>query len=276
MLIFWIFVIAVILIVANNSFLRNLENTFNLSMWSFVEKHPMIFFLYSIHPISRETQEALMRRFPFYRDFPIEIQRFYNYRLAKLINSFEFKTDALDVHFSYTDKAIVLAHANRMTLGFKDYLYRSCTVLELHEAAYFSEQLQQWHRGDAGLDGTIRLSLKHLEEGDSNTHDGINLAIHEFAHAIMFELFTGDERSGFYERFMDYKHQAVKDVDAMIEKKLLREYAYTNDAEFFSVTTEVFFETPEMLKNNVPDFYNVMCRLYNQQPHLTNPLIQTI
>jgi MtfA peptidase len=276
MVIFWIIVIAVILIVANNSFLRNLENAFNLPMWRFVEKHPLIFSIYSLHPISTETQQALMSRFPFYRDFPIEIKRFYNYRLAKLINSFEFKTDALNVDFSYTDKAIVLAHANRMTLGFKDYLYRSCTVLELHESAYFSEQLQQWHRGDAGLDGTIRLSLKHLEEGDNNTHDGINLAIHEFAHAIMIELFTGDERLGFYERFMDYKHQSIKDVDEIIEKKLLREYAYTNDPEFFSVTTEVFFETPEVLKNNVPDFYNVMCRLYNQQPHLVNPLTQTI
>lgn len=271
-----IIVIAVILIVANNSFLSNLENTFNISLWSYVEKHPILFSIYSLHPISLETQEKLSNRFPFYKNFPIEVRRFYNYRLGKLINSFEFTAGVPELEFTPADKAVILAHANRMTLGFKEYRYNSCTVLEIHEDAYYSAQLKQWHRGDTGLDGTIRLSIKYLNEGDSNTHDGVNLAIHEYAHAIMMELFTGEERFGFYERFMDYKHQAIQDVDEIIEKGLLRDYAYSNDPEFFAVSTEVFFETPEIFKNNVPDFYNVLCKLYNQQPHLANPLTQTV
>lgn len=259
-----------------NKFANSFEYSFNIYSWKFISKYRFVAFFFNPYPISKEIQEVLLNRFQFYKNFPEEVRHFYNYRLRRLIDSFEFVSSNPDLIISDTDKAVVLANANRMVLGFREYLYRSCRIIELHPDEYFSEQLKQWHKGETALNGVIKLSLKHLNEGDINNNDGINLAIHEYAHAIMIELFTGDERLGFYDRFMDYKYQAIEDVDKIREKGLLRNYAYVNDHEFFAVSTEVFFETPETLKNNVPNFYNVMCRLYNQQPHLANPLTQTI
>jgi hypothetical protein len=120
----------------------------------------------------------------------------------------------------------------------------------------------------------IKLSTKWLLEGDLDVNDGVNLGIHEFAHAIMLDLFVGEEGNDFYENFMKYKQVARKHIDEIEQKKLFRDYAFTNDQEFFAVSTEVFFETPLVLLNQVPELYEAMCKLYNQKPHLQNPLIE--
>jgi Mlc titration factor MtfA (ptsG expression regulator) len=122
-------------------------------------------------------------------------------------------------------------------------------------------------------EGVIRLSAKYLNEGDNVSTDGLNLAIHEFAHAVMMELFVGNEREGFFDNYVQFKDCALKNLDYCKEKALFRPYAYSNDQEFFAVVSEVFFEEPLTLKGNVPELYEALCKLYNQQPDMIIPLL---
>ena len=46
--------------------------------------------------------------------------------------------------------------------------------------------------------------------------------------------------------------------------RLLRDYAGTNPAEFFSVATEVFFDKGAAMQRELPDLYRVMLEFYNQ------------
>ena len=46
--------------------------------------------------------------------------------------------------------------------------------------------------------------------------------------------------------------------------RLLRDYAGTNPAEFFSVATEVFFDKGSAMQRELPDLYKVMLAFYNQ------------
>jgi len=46
----------------------------------------------------------------------------------------------------------------------------------------------------------------------------------------------------------------------------LNPYGLTNEAEFFAVATESFFEKPEQLHKRTPDLYAVLKRFYGCDP----------
>jgi len=101
-----------------------------------------------------------------------------------------------------------------------------------------------------------------------------NVIIHEFAHEIDF--LDGEidgvppiERSKYDEwcrvLFDDYKklgEVVLKNRD-WGRYKLLGSYAATNEAEFFAVVTERFFESPHQLKRSFPELYNELKSFYN-------------
>ena len=52
------------------------------------------------------------------------------------------------------------------------------------------------------------------------------------------------------------------------EKQLLRQYGAKNEAEFFAVITEVFFERPHEMKSLTPDLFAELSRFYGFEPQL--------
>ena len=103
-------------------------------------------------------------------------------------------------------------------------------------------------------------------------HD--NVIIHEFAHEIDFMDGEIDgvpplERSKYNEwtnvLFHDYRKLnkiALKNRE-WGKYKLLGSYAATNEAEFFAVVSERFFESPHSLYRNFPELYNELKSFYN-------------
>ena len=100
-----------------------------------------------------------------------------------------------------------------------------------------------------------------------------NVIIHEFAHEIDF---MDGEIDGIppmegpkYMASANSLHKHFKALSQVVQKnrdwgkyKLLGEYASTNEAEFFAVVTELFFEKPNSLKQNFPDLYNELFDFY--------------
>ena len=103
-------------------------------------------------------------------------------------------------------------------------------------------------------------------------HD--NVIIHEFAHEIDFMDGEIDgvpplENSKYHEwtsvLFEDYQKLndvAIKDRE-WGKYKLLGSYAATNEAEFFAVVTERFFESPHSLNSHFPELYKELKDFYN-------------
>jgi Mlc titration factor MtfA (ptsG expression regulator) len=46
----------------------------------------------------------------------------------------------------------------------------------------------------------------------------------------------------------------------------IRKYALTNEAEFFAVTSEYFFERPKLFKKKHPKLYNILKQCFQQNP----------
>ena len=44
----------------------------------------------------------------------------------------------------------------------------------------------------------------------------------------------------------------------------LREYAYTNDHEFFAVLAEYFFKSPKMSQKRDPQLYDILREMFHQ------------
>lgn len=100
-----------------------------------------------------------------------------------------------------------------------------------------------------------------------------NVIIHEFAHEIDFMDGYIDgipplEKSKydgwvntFYREFAKLNEIALKDR-SWGKYKLLGTYAASNEAEFFAVVTERFFEDPASLKRHFPNLYNELVSFY--------------
>jgi MtfA peptidase len=115
--------------------------------------------------------------------------------------------------------------------------------------------------------GPVVLAWDSVIAGARNSQDGRNLVIHELAHKIDFldgaadgtpPLDTAAQRRE-WARVCSAAFEGRKRGD----EHLLRDYATTNEAEFFAVASEVYFEKPAQLARDLPELYGVLREFYN-------------
>jgi Mlc titration factor MtfA (ptsG expression regulator) len=123
--------------------------------------------------------------------------------------------------------------------------------------------------GQVGSQGPIIFSARALRQGFRAEHDGMNVGIHELAHVLDF----GDGSADGVPSLMPWSAvrgwlNLVHDEVSRIEEheSVLREYGATNEAEFFAVATEVFFERPTRLREEHPELYAMLRDVYGQDP----------
>lgn len=116
--------------------------------------------------------------------------------------------------------------------------------------------------GEATHAGAVILAWDAVKSGAERAHDGNNVVVHELAHQV--DMLDGHadgtppleppelRRWGhaFETAFLAHKARAARG-----EPSLLRDYAITNEAEYFAVASEVFFEKPKQLRDELPDVY---------------------
>ena len=104
--------------------------------------------------------------------------------------------------------------------------------------------------------------------------DGYNVVIHEFAHYLDHEegaangapLLDGPRD---YERWAVVLRHAYDELDRRLragEQTLLDPYATEDEAEFFAVASETFFELPRELASEHPELYTELARFYRLDP----------
>ena len=127
------------------------------------------------------------------------------------------------------------------------------------------------HKGQiAGMAGERRpllVTKEILEQSFRDPGDGYNSLIHEIAHYFDFEnpLLSGvpaiganRERTEEWINIMEEERTKVNNG-----KSFLRPYAGSNEAEFFAVATESFFERPDVMVKNNPELYELLKGFYN-------------
>ena len=124
--------------------------------------------------------------------------------------------------------------------------------------------------GEAWQGGPVLLSWFDRPEDA----DGMNVVIHEFAHKLdmlngppdgLPPLHEGMNRQAWIDAF----EPAYADFCARVddgEATHIDPYAAEHPAEFFAVTSEVFFEAPDLLRHEYPAVYEQLRQFYRQDP----------
>jgi MtfA peptidase len=153
-------------------------------------------------------------------------------------------------------------------------VYPSTVVLPPRPLGVFTMQPHDALRATpiAGLAthvGTVVLAWDHALTGARDARDGRNTVIHEFAHQIDMADGRADgtppmtpPEATHWGRVFEAAFLAQKARSDTGQPSLLRDYAITNEAEYFAVATEVFFEQPRALLDELPDVYAELRRFY--------------
>lgn len=204
----------------------------------------------------------------FFQKFPRTIKRKFLKRLAIFIEYHDFEgREGLEI----TDlmKVLIAASAVHLTISLKDYLLDLFPKILVYPDVYYSKLTKSYNRGETNPHGIIAVSWNYVEEGFESSEDKINLGYHEFAHALLLQhtsLGLNDLQFSF--AYEDFNRMLKQDklAQKVFESNFLRDYAFINKMEFFAVSAENFLESPEMLKKNVPELYEIMKRLLRQDP----------
>jgi len=174
-------------------------------------------------------------------------------------------------------RALVAASAVIPIMGFDDFEYSGLGEVLIYPNS-FDEDYQTDSPDDAHtlgmigvnhLSGVMILSKPSLIAGFDNKNDKHNVGIHEFAHLV-------DKADGEVDGVppgidADTFDPWVKWIGEELRRDVgkgehIDDYAYTNEAEYFAVLTEYFFESPAILEKKNPKLYQMLRTMYHQDP----------
>jgi len=214
--------------------------------------------------------------FSYFNDLPVEekmrfVQRVYHFKSTK---KFHF----IGLEDNDDTAILVSASAIKVTFGLQNYLLSHFQNIYILADAYRMENDEELYVGHVSPEG-IYLSWKHFLYGYTNKNDNINVATHEMAHALLYNNFFAQYGIDAhfrmnYERFSTTTGPILAQVITK-RQSYLRSYAFSNLHEFWAVSVEAFFDNPQGLKRNMPDLYEALCRVLNQDPMSKSKIVRS-
>ncbi len=165
-------------------------------------------------------------------------------------------------------KILLSATATFLTLGFKDYRITSIDRILIYPSEYFSNITKQNHLGEYNPRlKTLVFSEEHITNGFNNPKDNLNLGVHEFAHALVFNFKNKYTNSAthFKKGLANMNELLVNQsfLKRMEDTTYFREYGTTNVHEFFAVALENYVETPTDFTKIFPELFDVITTMLN-------------
>lgn len=159
----------------------------------------------------------------------------------------------------------------QLTFGFNRYRLRSFDKIFVRHKPYTYEGVGLPYYGDTNpKTGSINMVWKIIKKGFEINDDSLNLAIHEFAHALVLDNKQRMPLRKFFphKKLILYLLASKKEMHRIRrnEPSIFRGYGATNLMEFFAVSVEVFFEQPHRFSSNNPLLFERLSLLLKQDP----------
>ena len=130
--------------------------------------------------------------------------------------------------------------------------------------------------GQAFMQGPVIIIWDAALSGGRHPEHGHNVVYHEFAHKLDMLDGGADGTPPLSSRaeYRDWVEICSREYSRLRQeimngrKSFLDAYGATNEAEFFAVATEQFFDQPQLMIKHAPDLYRVLKEYYNQDPLL--------
>jgi len=234
--------------------------------------------LYQFNPfvklqdLSEREKKFLSENFPIYKEFSPELKSKCNERIIWFRSKKHFLFYG-DIERKDDLKLLLSATTVLMTLGLHRYkMMRSLLRIIVYPTQYYSKINRRHHLGEYNPNfKTIVLAADSVWEGFEEAMDNRNLAMHEFAHALSFEMMKSSSWQGLKFRVgLRRIKRLFANEDFLIKlaaSEYFREYGLSNLQEFFSVAVENYFETPSIFKNDFPELFEELRLMLNMDFH---------
>ncbi len=182
-------------------------------------------------------------------------------------------------------KVIIAAQACMLLLHRKTDYYPGLSSILVYPRAFIAHRAerlpsgvvaegQQVLLGESWRRSSVVLSWDDVKHDAADIHDGHNVVFHEFAHQIDSSAGRGDSSAVLkntssyiaWARVLQKDYERLKIAADQNRPAFLDKYGAVDQAEFFAVAAEFFFEKPKELKRIHPDLYSELKRFYHQDP----------
>jgi MtfA peptidase len=216
----------------------------------------------------REILESYVK---FYRRLPEAGKEQFEKRLEQFLSSITIT--GVNAEVEDLDRLLIGAGAIIPVFAIRDWQYINLHEVLLYPGAFNTDYDQAGpDRNAAGMVGNgpmqhvMILTKWQLRQGFINEQNAHNTAIHEFVHLVdkmdgtmdgVPEIILERKYTAQWKQLMEntIAHMRMNGSDIDM-------YGATNTTEFFAVISEYFFEQPERLKENHPELYVMLVRVY--------------
>lgn len=235
-------------------------------------------------PFPKEWREILRKNLSFFYKIPTDLQLQLKDKMKVFLAEKDF-VGHQEQEITDEVRVTIAAQACLLLLNRNTDFYPFLKTIAIYPAAFITNRAQQdgsgVHQRDSRVilgeswnRGKVILSWQDSASGGADFEDGHNLVIHEFAHQLDGEsgVTNGAPPLGKDHNYDQWSKVLSKEYDLLVRKvqqnehTLIDRYGATNSAEFFAVTSELFFEKPKDLKEEHPDLYQQFTQFYNVDP----------
>ena len=228
--------------------------------------------LFFLRKLKTEETLILEKYFGYYRKLNQKHKSEFTRKLELILSTKEFVGRGGISEVSSEMEILIGATIVQVTFGWKRIRLPHFDKILIYPTSYYNTSLKSYHKGEVNPKlGVIVLSWKSFVEGLIDNSDGVNLGIHEIAHALQLEnqiRFNGESDFLDKKQWSEYKILAARELESLRSGRtsLMRNRAGNDEDEFFAVALETFFEKPSEFKSEIPDLYQVLVNLLCQDP----------
>jgi len=219
--------------------------------------------------LGKETflHAIVSRHIKYYNRLGLEDQRKFLFRTFLFMKGKSFHY--IEVNESAEMPILISAVAVQISFGLDKFMLDYFTDIFVIKDDYHYGFYSRPFMGHVDQTG-IYLSWDNFVKGISGQTPNCNVGLHEMGHALAYVTFITETEvdKHFKKEFKNFSQVARPIFTAMQNgrKNLLGEYASCNYHEFWAVCVETFFENPVQFKHELPDLYESLVTLLNQDP----------
>lgn len=232
-------------------------------------KKPLFTHVYlKLNKLTPAQRSILKSENSFFRKLSHQHQRYFEHRVATFINKSKF-IGREELEVTEQMKVTIAATATVLTFGFRKYIIDIVENVIIYPKEYYSQINETFHKGETNPQlKAIVFSWEDFIHGYKIGDDNLNLGIHEFGHALHLNASKNNDVNSLifnqgFNNLTTYLQNNELIRQNLIASRYFREYAYTNQYEFFAVLLENFIETPVEFKSQFPELYKYMRQMLN-------------
>ena len=220
----------------------------------------------------QQPDRAILQQFvPFYNSLSSNQKKYFELRLQQFLSA--TKITGVNAVVEKIDVLLIAASAIIPVFAIENWEYVNLNEVLLYPGsfdAYFNQEGAERTRaglvGDGPYQNIMVLSQADLRQGYFNADNRFNTGIHEFVHLVdktdgaidgVPEALLDKSLTEPWRQMMQQYIQQLRNGETDIDP-----YGGTNQAEFFAVASEYFFNQPQQLQADHPQLYAMLSTIF--------------